>query len=170
MIKLLNLLKEAVTTKYTIFCDLDGVLCNFDKQFESISGGITPKDYELEYGIEAFWKIITDEGSEFWSTMEWMPEGKRLWNYIKPYNPILLSAPSRDESSKIGKELWRDKNIPGVKLVLASRQDKKTYADPTHILIDDRKDNITSWIEAGGVGIVYVSTSQTIEKLKSLGL
>jgi PAS domain-containing protein len=169
MIKLLNILKEAVTKKYTIFCDMDGVICDFDKQFEKLTG-IIPKEYEQKYGIEAFWKVITDEGSEFWSTMEWMPGGKQLWDYIKPHKPILLSAPSRAESSKIGKELWRDKQIPGTKLVLASRQDKKTYADPTHILIDDRKDNIDSWVEAGGIGIQYLSTSQTIEKLKSLGL
>lgn len=169
MIKLLNILKEAVTTKYTIFCDMDGVICDFDRQFEELTK-MAPKEFEQKYGIEEFWKVITDEGSEFWSTMKWMPEGKQLWDYIKPHKPILLSAPSRAESSKIGKELWRDQQIPGTKLVLASRQDKKTYADPTHILIDDRKDNITSWVEAGGVGIQYLSTSQTIEKLKSLGL
>ncbi len=168
MIKLLNILKEAVSTEKHIFCDMDGVLCNFDKQFELLTG-LIPKEYEKKYGIEAFWKVITDEGSKFWSTLEWMPGGKELWDYIKKYKPILLSAPSRDQSSKIGKELWRDKQIPGTKLILAPRQDKQLYAGPDHILIDDRGDNIQSWMDAGGIGIQYLSASQTIKDLQKLG-
>jgi hypothetical protein len=170
MIKLLNLFKESISSKYTIFCDMDGVICNFDKQFESISGGISCKDFEQKYGIEAFWKLITEKGSYFWASIEWMPDGKELWDYIKKHNPFLLTAPSRDVSSKIGKEEWVNKQIPSTKLIFASRQDKKKYADPTHILIDDRKDNVQSWVNAGGIGIVYVSTPQTIKELKTFGL
>lgn len=170
MIKLINLLIESASKNYNIYCDLDGVLCDFDKQFEASSNGIKCKDFEQKYGIEAFWELITKQGTHFWSEMDWMPEGKQLWDYIKKYNPIILSAPSRDDSSKIGKKMWVDKYMPNTKLILASRQDKKTYAGPKNILIDDRKDNILSWVEAEGNGIVYVSTSQTIEDLKKFNL
>ncbi len=170
MIKLLNLFKESVSNPIIPFMDMDGVLVNFDKGFEKISGGIPCKVYDKEYGIEAFWKLIDSHGSEFWSNLEWMPEGRALWDHVKGHNPVLLSAPSRDPVSKIGKELWRDKHIPGAKLIFASRQDKKYYAEPNHVLVDDRNDNVQSWIEAGGVGIVYVSTQQAIKDLKKLGI
>ena len=43
-------------------------------------------------------------------------------------------------------------------------------ASPNAILIDDRKDNIEQWIEAGGIGIHHTSTNSTIKKLQKLGL
>lgn len=169
MVKLFNLLKEVVSNKHSIFSDMDGVLFDFDKQFSKVSGGIIPRDYEKQYGIEAFWKLVDSEGVDFWANMEWMPEGKQLWEYIKKFNPSILSAPSKSDSSKIGKQICVDKHMPGTKLIFASRQDKKNYASPTHILIDDREDNINSWVEAGGIGVVYLSTAQTVDELKKLG-
>ena len=37
--------------------------------------------------------------------MEWMPDGKELWDYIKDKQPTLLSAPSRNPASRLGKRL-----------------------------------------------------------------
>ena len=99
-----------------------------------------------------------------------MPDGKELWSYIKSYNPEILSAPSREESSKIGKHVWIKNNIPGVKLILRSAERKQELAEPNAILIDDRKDNIEQWINAGGIGILHTSADDTITQLKKLGL
>jgi hypothetical protein len=99
-----------------------------------------------------------------------MPDGKELWNYIKGYNPELLSAPSREESSKIGKFTWVKRNIPGTKLLLKSAERKQEYATPNAILIDDRADNIQRWKDAGGVGIHHTSAENTIKQLQKLGL
>jgi hypothetical protein len=99
-----------------------------------------------------------------------MPDGKQLWDYIKPYNPQLLSAPSRDESSKIGKFVWVKRNVPGTKLILRSAERKQEFATPNSILIDDRADNIQRWKDAGGIGIHHTSASDTIQQLKKIGL
>ena len=99
-----------------------------------------------------------------------MPDGKSLWNYIKPYSPELLSAPSRSESSKIGKYVWVKNNLPGTKLILKYASRKKELATPKSILIDDRQNNIDSWISAGGIGILHINTVNTIKELKNLGL
>jgi hypothetical protein len=99
-----------------------------------------------------------------------MPDGKELWNYIKPYNPELLSAPSREESSRIGKFTWVKRNTPGTKLILRSADRKQEFATPNAILIDDRADNIQRWIDAGGVGIHHTSSENTIKQLQELGL
>lgn len=163
-------LKEETNPEYKIYSDMDGVITDFDTQFEKLSGGISPDEYEKKNSKEAFWKLIGDKGVGFWVGMPWMSDGLEYWNYIKQYNPALLSAPSRDESSKLGKRLWVKNNIPGAKLILAYAQDKQKYAAPNHILIDDRLSNIEQWRSQGGIGILHTSAANTIEQLKELGL
>ena len=156
--------------EYTIYCDMDGVLCDFDKRFMEFSNGIPPSRYESEFGKKAFWKLISEKGVGYWVGIPWMPDGKQLWNYIKPYNPSLLSAPSMEESSRLGKRLWVRNNIPGTKLILRSAEQKQEFANPNAILIDDRPSNIEQWRAKGGIGIMHTSANETIKQLKELGL
>jgi len=156
-------------SQYKIYCDMDGVLCDFDRRFEQF-GDMSPKEYESKYGIKKFWETINGVGEQFWSKMPWMPEGKQLWTYISKYKPYLLSAPSLDYSSRYGKKLWVQENVPGTKLILAKRENKRDYANRKSILIDDRTDNINDWNIAGGIGILFTSTTQTINELKEIGL
>jgi hypothetical protein len=172
--------------KYTIYCDMDGVLCDFDKRFMEFSNGIPPSEYESKFGKSAFWELISKKGVGFWSEMEWKvdekdPEadekdskktgGKTLWEYIEKYKPIILSAPSFEKSSKDGKEKWINsnlKNVGGIKLVPAN--EKQKFANPNAILIDDRTSNIQQWIDKGGIGILHTSADETIKQLKKYGL
>ncbi len=159
---------EATDTKadYKIYCDMDGVLVDFDKGYKELTG----KEASFDTPKEEFWAPIQKAGAAFWIKLKWMPDGKQLWNYIKPYNPQLLSAPSRDESSKIGKFVWVKREMPGTKLILRQAERKQEFATPNSILIDDRKDNIERWIAAGGKGIHHTSAADTIQQLKDLGL
>ncbi len=99
-----------------------------------------------------------------------MPDGKQLWDYIKQYNPSLLSAPSKEKSSRIGKRVWVKHNLPGVKLILANAVDKQKFSGENQILIDDREKNIEQWRSKGGIGILHISAADTIKQLKELGL
>jgi hypothetical protein len=155
---------------YIIYCDIDGVIADFDARFRELAK-MSPDQYEEKYGIEKFWNFIDNEiGVRFWVGIPWMQDGKQLWEYIKKYKPTLLSAPSRNNESRLGKRLWVKKHIPGTKLVLASRVNKQDYAKPNAILIDDRPDTIVEWENKGGVGILHKSAEETIQKLKSLDL
>jgi len=157
--------------KHKIFCDMDGVLTNFDTRFKSINPEkLSPTQYTNKYGVSKFWDIITKEGVGFWVGMEWMSDGKELWDFIKDKQPTLLSAPSRDPSSRLGKRLWVKNNIPGTKLVLASAEKKQNYSGTNKILIDDRPDNITQWKSKGGIGILHTNTQDTIKQLQAYGL
>ena len=151
---------------YKVYCDMDGVIVDFDKGYKELTG----TEASFDTPKEEFWAPIQKAGAEFWIKLQWMPDGKQLWNYIKPYNPQLLSAPSRDESSKIGKFVWVKRNVPGTKLILRSAERKQEFATPNSILIDDRADNIQRWKDAGGVGIHHTSAADTIQQLKDLGL
>ena len=152
---------------YKIYCDLDGVLTDFDKAYQKLTGiDISNKFHD---GPE-FWDPINEAGVNFWSEMDWKNDGKRLWNYIKKHNPKILSAPSRHVESRIGKIQWVERELPGTELILKYAKNKKDLAEKNAILIDDRLENIQGWRDSGGIGIHHVNTKHTLDQLKVLNL
>jgi phosphopantetheine adenylyltransferase len=161
-------LSEDTSELFTIYLDLDGVIADFDKRFKELAG-MGPREYEDSFGTEKFWDFIDNKhGVKFWTGIEWMPEGKKLYNFIKQFDHKLLSAPSRNDASKTGKRIWAKKNTPGTQLILAAAVNKQNYADKSNILIDDREKNIQQWKDAGGIGILFKSTDQVIDELKKI--
>ena len=152
---------------YKIYCDMDGVLVDFERGYEELTG--IDLRGEFQKG-EDFWDPISKAGVGFWAGLKWMPDGQKLWDYLKPYKPDLLSAPSREDSSRIGKHVWVKHKIPGTKLILRYAKQKQELATPKSILIDDRQVNIDQWEAAGGIGILHTSADNTIKQLKQLGL
>ena len=152
---------------YKIYCDMDGVLADFESGYEELTG--VDLKGEFKKG-EDFWDPISKAGVGFWAGLKWMPDGQKLWDYLKPFNPVLLSAPSREQSSRIGKHVWVKHKIPGTKLILRYASQKQELATPESILIDDRQVNIDQWEAAGGIGILHTSTANTIQQLQKLGL
>ena len=146
---------------------MDGVLVDFNKGYFELTGHILDGIHRTD---EHFWDPINEAGYDFWINLDWMSDGKELWSYIEKYNPILLSAPSRQEDSRVAKLDWVYKELPGVRLILRSAKHKKDFASPTSILIDDRVDNIADWVGAGGIGILHKNTEDTISQLKDLKL
>ena len=154
--------------QYKIYCDMDGVIVDFEDGYERLTGKNIKGNHVK--GDGDFWQPITDAGANFWINLKWMPDGEKLWKYIKNYSPSILSAPSREKSSRIGKEIWVRNNIPGTELILKPAPEKQELAEPNAILIDDRKDNIQQWKDAGGIGILHTSANDTIKQLQELGL
>lgn len=152
---------------FKFYCDMDGVLVDFDRGYFELTGVKTNVNQKSPKG---FWVPISKAGKSFWSDLHWTKDGKELWDYIKKYEPTLLSAPSMEHSSIVGKHEWVDRELPGVHLVLRSAKHKSDLSGRNHILIDDKISTIESWIEAGGIGILHESTQQTIEHLKLLNL
>ena len=166
----LPLFEKLEEMEYEIYSDMDGVLTDFDASFMKASDGIRPSEYERNMGKDKFWELIDGKGVGYWVGMPWMSDGKKYWDYIKQYNPILLSSPSRSQTSRLGKRLWVRNNLPGTKLILAQAKDKQNYAQKNRILIDDRPSNIDQWRTSGGIGILHISAADTIRQLKELGL
>ncbi len=148
-----------------LFVDLDGVLTDFDKSLSDLLG--KPIKGHGQFGNDPkIWKAIDEAGTYFWKSMDWLPDGKELWNAVKKYDPTILSSPSRHITSKEGKKMWIDENISGTPLILDSKKEK--YAKEGYVLIDDRKKNINKWENAGGVGILHKDTGSTIAQLEKL--
>jgi cytidyltransferase-like protein len=154
--------------QYKIYCDLDGVIVDFEEGYERLTGKSIKGNHVK--GDSDFWQPITDAGANFWINLDWMSDGEKLWKYIKKYTPTILSAPSREKSSRVGKEIWVRTNIPGTELILKYASEKQELAEPNAILIDDREDNIKQWKAAGGIGILHTSADDTIKQLQELGL
>jgi hypothetical protein len=168
-------LYEAIKPKYLIFCDMDGVLVDFDKGYEELTGKNT-KHADLQDKNE-FWGLLArslkDKGLteyDYWVNLPWMPDGQTLWDYIKGYNPYILTAPSMDPGSKQGKKEWVERLDGMKKLYFKPAKFKPEYAGKNRILIDDRQDTIDGWNAKGGIGIYHTSAASTIKQLKDLGL
>ena len=84
-----------------IFVDLDNTLTDFDKQLAELLNKKLIRGWDFGNDPE-IWKKIDDAGTKFWSEMDFMPDGQELWNFIKKFNPTVLTAPSRHPSSKKG--------------------------------------------------------------------
>ena len=174
MISILELLDKS---KIQIYCDMDGVLTDFDSQARKFGyKGNLPATNPQEN--KDLWKLIESDSKLFWSNMEWLKDGKKLWEFIKPYNPILLTSIGHSLKSKIGsggsegKYLWvkkeLGKSIADNNLIVVESKGKTKYANTNSILIDDQNKNIDSWIKNKGIGILYKDVNITLEKLKQM--
>ena len=182
------LLEESdYTPKYQIYCDMDGVLTDFQTRFisllrkegpkyysKAIIAQVTkPKHFEKLESQEEFWKFIDQYiGLEFWSEMPWMPNGRALWDFIQPYGPKLLTSPSRDNTSRLGKRLWVKENlVPGPEVLFRFGDAKADFANENSILIDDKPSNLQAFASKGGIAIRCKDGDITsvIHELKQLG-
>jgi hypothetical protein len=80
-------------SKNKIFCDMDGVLTDFDKAVKDICGK-TPD--ELPQG--QMWSKITATPN-FYQDMEWTTDGQDLWEAIRPLQPDILTGMPRAKST-----------------------------------------------------------------------
>jgi len=165
--------------QFQLYVDMDGVLVNWIKGVIDIG---LPKEVAKNTRIKKnqviLWGAIDELGATFWANLKWMPDGKKLWDYIKEYNPIILSAHSKRKGGDHwekrleviqGKRTWLQKNtdtITAKRAIIVQRPDKVKYASMFRILIDDVKENIDEWKSKGGIGILHKNTASTIKELK----
>lgn len=168
--RLIKIMKKEIfdmIKKYKIYCDLDGVLTDFIKGYYELTGIDITGSFRDD---SKFWEPINRAGYNFWINLKWTKDGKKLWEYIKKYDPEILSAPSKENDSKIGKHDWVKRELPGTHLILRSADHKIDFACNHCILIDDLVKNIENWKKAGGIAIHHTSTENTISELKKLSL
>ena len=189
---------------YKIYCDMDGVLCDFESAVvESINRELknnNPKNPKLAAKViedlgrnyitakdihkyspgkskpaaKYMYSLVHDD-EEWWANLPWMPGGEELWSYISQYNPDILTSPM-DKAGKIeslsGKLTWVKKNLGLSADKVNFAHDKYKFAlspdGMPNILIDDFESKVKPFTEAGGIGILHISTNNTIKILKLL--
>lgn len=160
-----------------LYLDMDGVLADFD----TVAGKITGKDTSMATGTLLTpddWKKIKAD-KNFWFDLPQMPNLHILWDFVKQFEPHILSAYTNEdkENGIRGKTSWIKKNlgnIPSSKIHLVERHEKQQFAvnkttGKPNVLVDDYKKNIDEWRKAGGFPVHHVGVRSTIAKLKLLG-
>ena len=174
-------LKQLKPEDYLLYVDLDGVFADLHKQIKKVTGHdiIDNENDQANPHDDAAWRkfheiMRTGENKQFFAQLEMMPGSDKLWNYIRKYQPKILTATGKlnPESVDRQKRDWVPRHLPGhgeIYTVIASRH-KAKYAWPDSILIDDRMKSIGPWREKGGIGILYKNADQAIKELQVLGL
>ena len=181
---------------FHIYCDLDGVLVDFEKGVQSICQAPTH-----ELSKTTMWHKIAQSQTNFFQELSWTHDGPQLWQAIAPLKPTILTGVPDLEASRREKFDWCRQNlqIQGRHVDMAGygyRHDNvngQTKACPiaeSHvtnvitcwsynkhhesgvgaILIDDRIALKESWEAAGGIFVHHTSTDKTLKQLKALGV
>ena len=160
-----------------IYLDLDGVCCNFLKATGDIVGKELKTHEDWDAVRDQAWQVINNLGPGFWSNLAWMPDGRKLWEYIKHNDVVVLSAyPFMEKlrpAAMVGKLHWVYSRL-GHEYVLDAKivpvVKKQEWAYKGNILIDDNPMTIDQWNAKGGIGILHTSTENTIKELKKVGI
>ena len=143
--------ENGIISKYLVFCDLDGVLADFEQ-------GIKDKFNKNidEINPSLMWGVI-NKSKSFFETLPWMPKGKELWEKIKEYNPIILTGVPQGSATAVQQKIkWCQRELgPDVKVITCLTKEKPNYCIPYSILIDDRVDNLKAWNDKGGKFMLY---------------
>jgi hypothetical protein len=144
-------LSNGTLTKYILFCDLDGVLADFEKGVYNKF-----KKYPDQLNPGLMWGVI-NKSSDFFETLPFMPKGGELWDNIRHYNPIILTGlPKKSDAIKQQKINWCKRELgDDVDVITCLTKDKCKYCLRDAILIDDRTSNLNKWTERGGKFILY---------------
>lgn len=149
-----------------IYCDLDGVLADFNSTFKQITG-----TYPHEVPRMDLWRQI-EKIPHYWSLLIPFEDTAYLINYLKRFSfQILTGLPANGyEKAEKEKREWVSHHIgEDINVICCLSKDKPLYCQKNDILIDDFKKNINSWIKAGGIGIHHQNAHETIAQLKKLG-
>lgn len=160
-----------------IYSDSDGVICDFYTGAEHVLGHRFNDDGKSRGADGA----RLNAAGNFWETLPPMPDLHIYWEFIKKYQPHILTAvpspPWHFEWQDVdrGKRKWYRDNLPAIPqrdIHIVRREQKRDFARDgkvRNILIDDHQNNINEFVAAGGIGIYHVSAKVTIVQLKALG-
>lgn len=140
-----------MTTNKIIYFDLDGVLANFNKRIELLTG----KPRQL-IGKKELWATVNQD-DQFFYKLEPMPLVETV-NKLIPYQNIHILTATGNNYSEVApqKMQWCIKhlNIQRSKIhIVKSGKDKAHWATPDSILVDDTLEVIELWEKASGIGI-----------------
>jgi 5'(3')-deoxyribonucleotidase len=152
----------------TCFLDMDGVIADFvggaclahgieNPYKDPASAGIFETEKLLGMTEAEFWRPL---GSlRFWAELNKTAEADAIVSLVTTMfsldNVVVLTSPSQSPDCMAGKKIWLTMHYPKLKnVIFAPAHTKRLLAGPDRVLIDDRDENIETFVAAGGRGLL----------------
>lgn len=156
--------------------DMDGVLCDFAYWVEY--NHAWNDNNPMNEARKVNWDKLKEIGSSFWAEMPWLLEGKKLYDLVLEYTKdhfdveIGIHSAINIPCGKLGKYEWIKKNCPLIDMKNVKIDDdgynKHVMGDIDEILIDDREENVKTYIEEGFPAILFTTAGDTFMNLIKL--
>ena len=158
-----------MSRKPIIFCDMDEVLVDFvggalqvhSMTREELDAKRKPGTWEISdivcNSMDEFWEPINVLGKSFWTRLQPLPWVEELVKILEPYEWYIVSTPSRNPESGLGKQLWCMNYFGSHFDRLIPTKHKHLLAGPNKYLIDDREKNCHKFTASGGRSLLFPS-------------
>jgi hypothetical protein len=160
--------KKQNLIKYKIFCDLDGVLADFERGVIDLTG----RSIDSQTSSKMWTKIFSCP--KFFENLNPTSYCDDLWNKISLIGgqiPTILSGvPQGKKQYPMEKLSWCKKNLNAdmENIITCKSTDKYKYSNLGHVLIDDNYSNGIKWVHYGGIFIHHITPERTIYELERL--
>jgi hypothetical protein len=147
-----------------LFLDLDGVLADFDRGVEAVTGN-RPE----ELSLKTMWAALS-RAPRFFETLEFMHDAEALWRFCAPLRPTILTGLPLGSWAPAQKKRWVARMLGAhVPIITCMSRDKPRWSGPGHVLVDDRASAAEGWERKGGIFIHHTSAERSIARLQALG-
>jgi 5'(3')-deoxyribonucleotidase len=148
----------------TFYLDMDGVVADWDTAASQFLGRPQRPANDLTHykNTPEEWARIKTQ-SRFYRSLPLMPRCVELVDLARRYrdtlgwNLLFLTAVPKDDDvpwAYYDKVLWAGEHFPDVPVHFGPHSwDKHKHCLPGDILVDDRPDNCSQWIESGGLAV-----------------
>jgi hypothetical protein len=125
--------------RFQIYCDLDGVLVDFDQGVRDLCNGRGPNSMTQK----EMWSAITSDGS-FFKNLPWTRDGRELWEAIHRLSPDILTGVPMVAQSRSDKFLWCIRELFNVEMIqhvdMAGLQ--SSHAHPKGLRVTRKRRNV----------------------------
>jgi hypothetical protein len=170
---------ENTLSNYIVYFDIDDTLSNYSQNLKSTL--VKDPDTGEQRPIKA---SDTVNNLDFWLNAPLIPGVRKMVDFAKQnfsQVEILSAVPELSKAKKEetgerfyeapikGKTEWVKKYIGPIKFNWTrSGKEKTLYATPNSILIDDKPENVKFFQQYGGIGILFTTPTEVINKLKKI--
>mmetsp|Transcript_41038 Transcript_41038/g.76324 ORF Transcript_41038/g.76324 Transcript_41038/m.76324 type:complete len:271 (+) Transcript_41038:73-885(+) len=155
----------APATRWQVYCDLDGVLADFDRGVVERTGN-QPKEFSRR---RKMWRrLAPPRTKEFFARLDWMHGGAELWKYLEPLSPAILTGSPSGDWAGPQKVRWCEKNLklPADRVLVVDASDKALFSHPGAILVDDRAEYRIEWEARGGIFVHFTEAEESIAMVR----
>lgn len=154
-----------VGTRWQVYCDLDGVLADFDRGVVERTGN-QPKEFSRR--AKMWRRLAPPRTKEFFAKLDWMQGGAELWKYLEPLCPAVLTGSPSGDWAGPQKVQWCEKNLrlSADRVLVVNASDKALFSHPGAILVDDRAEYRDDWEARGGIFVHFKEATDSIAMVK----